>query len=359
LHRQPATKTEVGGKKRAAIIGSIIGLAVILLGGLFFIAWKKELSPRPEVTLYQVGRIQSVPLTIGGGGIAFPKQQVIVTYPASERVTSVMVKAGDLVKANQQLVKIDTSQQDAAIQQAQSDMQAALNYLYSVSSVGTANNIAQAQQSYQIARDRYNAVVAQASSPMYHNGTLISPMSGVVTRVNVDAGEVTTANTPLLTIMDESTEIVHIDVPLAELGQLHLGQKAQVTPAALADLSLPGTVSNIIPRADPQTDTFEVWVSVNNPKDLLLPGMSAFARIETTTKALSVPRLAVLDTSGDATVYVARAGVAHLQSVQVVGRSADTIYIGGGIQPGDQIILVGIDGVQDGQNVKITGVEGP
>ncbi|HLZ56714.1 MAG TPA: efflux RND transporter periplasmic adaptor subunit [Ktedonosporobacter sp.] len=356
---QPGSRPRRNKRKLLLITGCVIGLLAMLAGGISFTLWQKANTPPPEVMLYKVGTPQTVPLPIGGGGITYPKQQITISYPAAERIVSMMVKAGDHVKANQSLVQLDPSQINVAIQQAESDVAAALAYLNTVAVAGTATNIAAAQQAYDVARNKYNALVSQASSPLYHNGTLVAPMNGVITTVNVDTGAIVPANSTILTVTDESTEFVHIKVPLSNLGQIQRGQKAIVTPAALSNLNLSGTVSNIIPQADPQTDTFEVWVSVDNAKGVLLPGMSAFARIQSTTKALSVPRLAVLYPNGDADVYVVRDQVAHLQSVQVIGRDVDNIYIGGGLQPNDQVVLVGMNDVQNGQRVQVTRVEGP
>jgi RND family efflux transporter MFP subunit len=169
------------------------------------------------------------------------------------------------------------------------------------------------------------------------------------------------ANNSLLTIIDASTVVVHAKLPLSYLNMVHTGQEASVAPSALPNLHFSGTISTIIPLADPQTDTFEVWVSIPNknmPKNsALLPGMSAFVRIQSPATALVVPRLAVLNPDGDATVYVVQNQVAHLRHVQVIGRSVENIYISGGLSPATQIVLVGLDQLQDNQKVHVTRTE--
>jgi RND family efflux transporter MFP subunit len=341
-------------KSRPWFISSLL-VVLVLLGGAVFAMWWFT-SSTPDVTLYQVGS-QNVNQDIGGGGIVFPRQQLDISYPTSELVKAVLVKAGDSVVARQSLIQLDASQLNIQIQQAANDMAAAQATLTTAQATGNISQIAQAQQSYTLAKDRYNALVAQAQSPTLNNGNLISPMSGVVTAVNVNPGAVITANVPLITIMDESIEIVHAKIPLSNLGQVHLGQQATVTPSALPGLTEVGTVSSIIPQADPQTDTFEVWVSVTNTNHLLLPGMSAFVHIQSAGKALVVPRLAVLNPDSKAVVFVVQDQRAHLQPVQVVGRTADAIFIGQGIKAGDKVVLVGINGLQDNQPVRVSGVE--
>jgi RND family efflux transporter MFP subunit len=341
-------------KGRRWLIGVLL-VVMILSGGAVF-AWSRLTNSTPDVTIYQVGS-QNVNQDIGGGGIVFPRQQLDISYPTSELVKAVLVKAGDEVTPNRPLIQLDVSLLNIQIQQAAADMAAAQVTLRSVAASGTAFQVAQAQQTYQLAKDRYNALVAQAQSPLLRHGNLISPMSGVVTAVNVNPGDVIAANVSLITIMDESTVIVHAKIPLSNLGQVHLGQQATVTPSALPDLALQGAVSSIIPQADPQTDTFEVWVSVNNTNRMLLPGMSTFVRLQSPRKALVVPRLAVLDPNSNTAVFVVQNQHAHLLRVQVVGRSAGTIFIGQGLKAGDKVVLVGIDSLQDGERVNVSRVE--
>ena len=138
---------------------------------------------------------------------------------------------------------------------------------------------------------------------------------------------------------------------------MHLGQPATVTPSALPNLDFHGTVSSIVPKADPQTDTFEVWVQVVNPDGTLLPGMSAFVRIQIGSKTLVLPRLAVLNPDREANVFVVRNDHAYLQHVHIVGRSVDTIFVDAGVSAGDKVVLVGLDKLQNGQRVHVTHTE--
>jgi RND family efflux transporter MFP subunit len=338
---------------RFVILVSILGL-IVLLGGTFYYIWK--LVGPPDVTLYRVSTGQ-VTLYVGGGGVVFPLQQLNISYPSAERVLAVLVKPGDAVSPNQSLVRLDPSQLNAQIQLAANDVAAAQSFLNSVSAAGNSLQIAQAQQALSLAKNRYNALIGQASSLTLHNGNLISPIKGIVTSVNINPGEVFAANTVLLTVMDESVVIVHAKVPLSDLKQVQLGQSATVSPSALPTLHARGTVSAVIPVADPQTDTFEVWVEVVNTDGSLLPGMSAFVNLQDTSQAFIIPRLAVLNPDQDSAVFVVRNNHAYLQRVHIIGRSVDSIYIDAGIAASDEVVLVGLDSLQNGQQVNVTGIE--
>ena len=116
-------------------------------------------------------------------------------------------------------------------------------------------------------------------------------------------------------------------------------------------------MSAIIPQADPQTDTFEVWVQVPNPNHALLPGMSAFIQIQLQQESIVVPRLAVLSSNREATVFIVREQHVYLQHVQVIGREHDVLLLASGVDPGDEVVLVGLDKLHEGQQVQIRSVE--
>jgi len=219
---------------------------------------------------------------VSGGGIIFPNQELVISYPATERILALLVKPGDTVIPNQPLIQLDPSQLNSQTTQAYNDLVAAQTYLKSVVTKGNALTIALAQQKYDFAKNKYQALVGQTSSVTLHKGNLVSPMQGVVTAITVNAGDLVSANTALVTIMDESKVIVHTKIALTNIHQIKRGQTALVVPSSLPSARITGIVSEIIPSADPQTDTFEVWVEIVNTNHALLPGMSAFVRIQNT-----------------------------------------------------------------------------
>ena len=341
--------------KRFLLISGLACLAVLLMvGGLF--AWMRLKALPPAVTLYQVGT-QNFTQDIGGGGIVYPLQEDDISYPIAERALAVLVTPGEHVTPNQPLIRLDLEVLNAQLEQASKDVASSSAYLDTVRRQGNTVAIAQAQQLYNLAVDKYDALEAEASSSTLHNGTVVSPISGIVTSLYIAPGEIFAANRTMIVIMDESAVIVRAEIPLAYLTQVQIGQAATVTPSSLPGVNLQGKISAIIPQADSQTDTFEIWILVANPQGMLLPGMNAFVHIHNMGKALSVPRLAVLNPERESIVFVVREQHAYIQKVKIVARSVETIFVESGISAGDRVVLVGADVLQNGQEVHISGVE--
>ena len=201
--QEPPTKANT----RNMLAIAVTLLVTLLFGALAYTFWYVFLAIQP-VTAYQVDKKQNVSQYIGGGGLAYARQQLDMSFPVAEHVVNVMVKAGDHVKQNQPLIKLDPTQLNAQVTQASNDVAAAQSYLYAISNDSPYNpvTVAQAQQAFEIAKNHYNALVARASSPTLNSGNLISPVNGVITTVNINPGEVFDANSILCVKRGKHTE---------------------------------------------------------------------------------------------------------------------------------------------------------
>ena len=353
-YRPPSNTVSVFGHRysRMVVILSAVCIAAVVFAG-FFLAYRYFKTP--SVALYQA-KAQDVNRSVGGSGIIYPQQQLVISFPLVERVTSVSVKPGDVVKPDQPLVQLDLTQLDATVKEASDNVAAAQTYLNSVA--GTVQAPA-AQAQLDRANASYNSLIAQRNSPTLHNGSLVSPLQGVVTTVNVNPGEVAAANAPLVTLQVQSTVVARVQIPLAYVNQVYPNQAAVVTPSALPNLNLDGKVISVIPQASQNADTFEVWISLPNDKKELLPGMSTFARLQEPLHAIIIPRLAVLNPDQNSAVFVVRDGKAYEKQVQIGGYVGNNVIIEGGISDGDTVAVTGVDVLQNGQAVKVISVEQP
>jgi RND family efflux transporter MFP subunit len=336
---------------------SLIVLIVALSGGTFAV-WRYVIKPNTvaDVVAYKISA-QSVPTTVGGSGIIYPQNEMDVQYPEAVQVNAVKVQAGQTVQVGTPLMSLDVGQLASQIALAQAKV-ATLQNLVNADAVSNPSRVPSDQSNLQLAESELQQLQSQQGN--FSNGNLTSSMNGVVTQINVNAGETVSANTPLLTIMDESNVVVHAKIPLANMGQVKVGQTATVSASAVSNLTVNGKVTQVVPEADPQTDTFEVWVTIPNTTQQLLAGMSAFVNIQSTASTLLVPRLAVLNQDSNPEVFVVGTdGRAHLTSVHVAGRSGtgDYIYVDSGLTANQEVVVQGLDTLIDNQQIKVDSVE--
>lgn len=138
--------------------------------------------------------------------------------------------------------------------------------------------------------------------------TITAPMAGVVTRLNVEAGEnaiMGTLNNPgtvLLVISDLGTIEAWVEVDETEVVDVRLGQTAEVTIDAFPDQTYAGTVTEIghsplrvSTGSSEEAVEFEVKITLDQAPANLRPGLSAKAEIMVAERqgALAVPLGAV------------------------------------------------------------------
>lgn len=128
-----------------------------------------------------------------------------------------------------------------------------------------------------------------------------SPVSGVVVDRVVDVGQTVAANfqTPTLIKIAQDLSKMQIDASFAEadIGLIKLGHAVRFNVDAFPSKGFQGQVTQI--RLNPTTVqnvvTYDVVVAVDNPEQLLLPGMTAYVSIAVATKddVLQVPNTAL------------------------------------------------------------------
>jgi multidrug efflux pump subunit AcrA (membrane-fusion protein) len=182
-----------------------------------------------------------------------------------------------------------------------------------------------------------------------------SPIDGVVTDRPAYAGELATANQPILTVMNTAKLIAKTHIVQSEAVQLKAGDAAKLIVPGL-DEPIKGRVMLVSPALDPGSTTIEVWVEAIKPGPELKPGMNV--SIEATAKsvqdAMLVPAPAIFK-SGEGVDYVMLAGSdgkAHQADVKVGIRTKELAEVLSGVKDKDSVITVGGYALPD--NTKIT-----
>lgn len=149
-----------------------------------------------------------------------------------------------------------------------------------------------------------DAKIAQARETLSYT-TIVSPIDGVVTRLNAEVGEMVmtgTMNNPgtvIMVVADLSKMLVVAQVDEADVGKLEVGQKAKVYLDAYPDHEFKGVVDSIALSNDlsySRTKYFKTEILLDPVKEKLPSGLTANVDIETRkhSDVLKVPTQAVL-----------------------------------------------------------------
>jgi RND family efflux transporter MFP subunit len=238
---------------------------------------------------------------------------------------------------------------------ARNQYEIAKRHLDSLNALGQQQTIKSAKGQLESARGKYQGAEAQLSY-----SEIRSPIDGVITERPLYPGEMASAGTPLLTIMNVSQVTARAHIPQHEAVLLKKGDSATVTAAGL-DQPLAAKIVMIGPALDPNSTTVEIWVQMKNPDERLRPGTSVEISMiaRSIPDTLAIPAAALL-TAQDGTTSVMVAGndgKAHQTSVKTGIRDGNRVQIVEGLQAGQKIVGEGAYGLPD--NSRITEAKSP
>ncbi|HWZ29547.1 MAG TPA: efflux RND transporter periplasmic adaptor subunit [Gemmatimonadales bacterium] len=326
--------------KRGKILFGVGGGVLLVL--LIVVSASAKGNKGVDVRIDTVGRRDLVAAVTASGKIQ-PKKKVDISADITGRITEIAVKEGDWVTQGQFLLQIDQTIYQAAVQQAQAGLasseaiavQAQANRDQAERALGrtkelrtqnpnlvSAEQAEQAQTAFDVADANFNSAKhqvdqaranVQSSQDNLRKTHLVAPMSGRVTRLAVEPGEVAVPSSfskdvgLLMTISDLSVIQTKVQVDETDVVRLHLGDSVEVSIDAFPDSSFAGRVTKISDSSvltgtaaatSGQNTTavdYDVEVTLNNPPANVRPDLSATARIVTDTRkqALSIPIIAL------------------------------------------------------------------
>lgn len=277
---------------------------------------------------------------------------------ASERagvVEWVGVTEGQMVRAGQQIIRINLSALEAARDRARANLTLAEDQLRRRRDLYE-RKVLSREELEQAETER---TVAQANlreaEVNYNHGITTSTTNGVVNKVYVDPGEYIAEGATVADIVNVDTLRVNFNVPEADVRFLAEGSKAVVRLDTYPGREWEGTVDFVAWKADTATRTFRVRLVVNNRDGAIRPGMiarGAFVR-RSVADALTAPLFSVLDKGGERVVFVERNGVAEARTVELGVIDGDRVEVRKGLAAGDRLIVVGHTEVEDGTKVNV------
>ncbi|HEX9251335.1 MAG TPA: efflux RND transporter periplasmic adaptor subunit, partial [Ignavibacteriaceae bacterium] len=306
-------------KKKLYIFGGI-GLLLVILLVVAFVGGNKE-----EIVSVQTEKVEkrTITQTVAATGKINPEFKVVITPEVTGEIVELPVKEGDVVKKGQLLIRIKGDQYQAQKQRLEANLQSAeanlkmreaeltkveLDYnrvkeLYS-KGLSSDSELETAKSNYLTTKASYEAAeanVLQSKASLretletLYKTTIVSPMDGVVTKLNVELGERVfgagfSMGTDIMTISDLRNIEAVVDVDENDVVLVSIGDTANIKVDAFKDQEFTGLVSEIGNSANTtglgsqnEVVNFEVKIKLLNPKTSLRPGMSCTADIETET----------------------------------------------------------------------------
>jgi RND family efflux transporter MFP subunit len=203
---------------------------------------------------------------------------------------------------------------------------------------------------------------------------ITSPIDGTISERTLDAGDLAVPSKNLVTIVQMDTVKITVYVPENQIRFMRPGLEAQFTVAAYPEQVFHGTIDTVSPTLNPTTRMFSVEIKVINEDRLLRPGMFAEVSlaVDPHPNAVLVPKEAVLhseqyieESANSETgisqvnrVFVVEDATAHMRTV-TLGHESDTmVEVLDGVTAGEQVVIRGVNQLNDGDRVTVVKGEG-
>jgi RND family efflux transporter MFP subunit len=193
---------------------------------------------------------------------------------------------------------------------------------------------------------------------------LTTPISGVILRLCRDEqnrpmadGQLIVQGSELAQVAPTTSLVADVDLVGQDLARVREGLKTRVRHHAWDDIRFDGTVLRLAPSLDPTTRTLRAEVAVENPRGELRPGMFVEVTIiaERRTGVPVVPREAVTERGGRKVVFVLEGQKVSRRDVALGLGDDDVVEIRQGLEPGERVVVRGIETLTDDQRVRVSG----
>jgi RND family efflux transporter MFP subunit len=314
-------------------------------------------APAGERTLTRTAQVQ---------GAMFPREQTTLASEVEGSVVAVLADFGDPVKQGQILMRIDPREYQlhadsahATLDQARARLansRADFERLNELKRQGliSPQQFDKTSATMQVDQaDVESAEKALALARKKLDDTAIrAPFAGAVQKRMASVGEYVVPGKQLYQIIATDPIKLHCPIPERFVPMTKVGMPVKVVIDARPGITYTGRITRIAPALDESSRTLLVEAEVPNPDGVLKPGYFAHVSIDLgESRALFVPRSAVLRYAGVARVFVVKDGVARSREVETGATEGDFIEITKGLAPGERVITTDVDRMADGVRV--------
>ncbi|GLQ48051.1 RND transporter MFP subunit [Dyella lipolytica] len=298
------------------------------------------------------------------------RYEMPLSFRVSGQLTARYVTAGDVVKKGQALAQLDPADAGNQLAAAKAALEAAEHRLLfatqqrdrdeaqSKQNLISQLQLEQTQDAYAsalAARDQAKQQVELAQNQSRYT-MLVADHDGAITSRQADVGQVLAAGQAVFGFAWSGDRDVDLDVPESRVDGIVIGQTATVTLPALPGRVFAAHVREIAPAADPQSRTYLVKLTIDQPGTLLQLGMTADVALQSSKPSgatVSIPATALFHQGEHPAVWVVRPADAtlELRPVTIVRYGERDVLIADGLKAGERVVMQGVHTVTAGEKV--------
>lgn len=306
-------------------------------------------------------------------GTVQAENEVNQSFRIDGRLIERLVNVGDAVREGQLVARLDAQNEETSLQSARAQAAAAQARLVEASNnfdrmrdLVAENAVSRAQ--FDQAEANRTAAASQLesarsqvtlSSNRLGYTRLESSVTGVVTAIGAEPGEVVGAGRMVVQVAREDARDAVFDVP-ARLKEAAAGSNPEITVALTADprVTAVGRVREVAPRADAVTGTFRVRIGLIDPPAAMRLGSTVTGRMQLgEATSIEIPASAVFRSVRQSAVWVVdrESGAVSARNIEVHSSTPTKVLVASGLNPGDVVVTAGVQALRPGQKVRLLG----
>jgi membrane fusion protein (multidrug efflux system) len=293
-------------------------------------------------------------------GTLEPRERVVLTANAADRVTGVFFEDGQRVARGKVLMTLVNEEERAQLES--SEATAANAKLVFERNQRLAANDAIAQLELERTKSAYEAAVANVSAiqARLRDRVLVAPFSGVLGFRQISTGAYVSPGQAVATLIDDSEMRLEFGVPSISVSTLRVGLPVEATTRDIPGRVFSGRITSIDNAVDPVTLSVKIRATLPNKDGALRAGTSMNATLMSEPRtSLSIPEIAVVAEGSKTFVFIVdqsrQPAVAAKTEVTLGTRERGLVEVASGLQAGDLVITDGVMKLRPGAPVRVAG----
>ena len=331
-------------------------------------------APPPPVHAAAIEPKAVTPISTATAEILANRQSNMRSETAG-RVVDVLVEAGDRAEEGQVLLRLDVGRPasaaqaaNAAVAQSQARLaQAEREQARTKKLVQTGGlpeqRLDDAEDAVRLASAARDAARAEARLARrgLTDAVVRAPFGGTIVERAVELGEYLAPGSPMLTLADTSLLKARVLLDPREAIDVSVGSKALISVYARPGEVFAGKVVRVGEVIDSRTRRLPVEIEIDDHDGRLRPGLVARFAVETGEPKMvtRVPLEGVFERFGSQHVYVIEDGIAQRRTVVLGLVGAGFAEVTEGVEPGETVVIKGVNRVVDGSKVQVVPAEEP
>lgn len=353
------------------IISQTLLLVLLLTGGYFGWQYKDHLpflgaseekaasgkrrrGGRAPLVITASVQLQDLRQTVTAVGTLQAKDSIDVTAKVTAKILKIHFSEGAVAQKGETLVTLDSTEPRAQLAESRAELINSRKLYERTLKLYKSGNSPKARVDLLLSEMQIAEAKVAAGNARLNDFVIKAPFSGRLGFKDASVGALVRPGDRITTLDNIAQLQLDFDLPESHLANVKNDQSFQAVSVAYPEKQFNGAVQTISTRIDPVTRSVRIRGLLQNPDDLLKPGMFLSVQLQTgfVKNAIMVPEEAIVISAAGHFVYVVEGDVSFRREVKIGERTRGWAQITEGVTKDDIVVTEGLQKVRDGQKIK-------